>query len=269
MATSKPQLSPLVRIMFIVVALVLVAGVSLLIAPSLVGPRWPWALRPFATRFLGAVYAAEMVAVLFTLVINDWSVARLTIPQAVTFTTVVTGASLVWINNFDFSRVIVWLWFIIYTLPTLALGWFWWQYRAWPAVNPQPLGRLRSILLIEAAVLGSYGLASIIAPNWATAFWPWKIDAFHAQIYSALFMTGAIGAWIVAGGGNRYELLTLGWSQVVLGLGVIAALAIVEFGPDNLSVPWASIGTIIWVASFGLIALVGGVLIGRGMRQRS
>ncbi len=269
MATAKPQLSPFVRIMFVIVALVLVAGVSLLIAPSLVGPRWPWTLRPFATRFLGAVYAAEMVAVLFTLVINDWSVARLTIPQAVTFTTVVTGASLAWLSNFDFARPIVWLWFIIYIIPTLALGWFWWQYRAWPAVKPQALGIVRPILLIEAVVLASYGLASILAPAWATAFWPWKIDAFHAQIYSALFITGAMGAWIVAGGGNRHELLTLGWSQIVLGVGVITALAIVDFGADNLSVPWASLGTIIWVASFGLIALIGGLLIGRGLQNRS
>ncbi|MFD3163541.1 hypothetical protein [Herpetosiphon sp. NSE202] len=268
MATVKPQLSPWVRIMFVVVALVLIAGVSLLLAPSLVGPRWPWALRPFATRFLGAVYAAEMVAVVWTLVINDWSVARLTIPQAVTFTTVVTGASLAWLNNFDFARPIVWLWFIIYIIPTLVLGWFWWQYRAWPAVYPQALGWLRSTLLIEAVVLAGYGAACIVAPAWATAFWPWNIDAFHAQIYSALFITGAIGAWIVAGGGNRHELLTLGGSQVVLGLGVIAGLALVDFGAANLSVPWASLGSIIWVASFGLIAIVGGLLIGRGLQQR-
>src|SRR3954464_10459084 len=92
--SSNPPLSPWVRLLFLLVALVLCVGAGLLIAPALVMPRWLWQLTPFNARFLGAIYLAELSVVLPFLYYNRRSPGRVVLPSALTFVVLVSLLSL-------------------------------------------------------------------------------------------------------------------------------------------------------------------------------
>ena len=109
MPTANPRLTPLLRVFMVVVLLVLAAGVSLFLLPDLVGPRWPWRLTPFNTRFLGAFYLSELVAIVTLLVVNRWAPARLVLPMASLFTALVSGVSLLYLDRFDPGRPVTWI----------------------------------------------------------------------------------------------------------------------------------------------------------------
>jgi hypothetical protein len=85
-ADANPQLGDQVRVFALIVSIILVLGSSLLIVPTLVGPAWPWSIVPFNARFLGAIYLAELVAVLTWFLINRWSPVRFSLLLAVIFT---------------------------------------------------------------------------------------------------------------------------------------------------------------------------------------
>ena len=61
--TGNPIIAPLLRAVYILIAVVVLAGASLFFVPGLMVPRWPWSLAPFNTSFLGTIYVVELVAV--------------------------------------------------------------------------------------------------------------------------------------------------------------------------------------------------------------
>lgn len=250
---TNPGLSLLVRIFFGVVALVLIVGIALFFVPELVTRRWPWALTPFNTRFLGAFYLAELAVVLVQLRVNRWSPGRLALPLALAFTGLVSLVSLLYLNQFDFQHRAVWTWFIIYLGSALVSALFLWQYRrqpipeiAWPTSFNQ-----RTYLQIEAILLGLYGLGLLLAPALFSAFWPWKLDNFHGQLYSAIFTTGALGVWLLSRRAAAVEYLAVGLAQLVQGLFAILGLSIVDMAVHKLN--WAGPGTWLWIGLFALI----------------
>lgn len=250
---TNPGLSLLVRIFFGVVALVLIVGIALFFAPELVTRRWPWALTPFNTRFLGAFYLAELAVVLVQLRLNRWSPGRLTLPMALAFTGLVSLVSLLSLDQFDFQRRAVWTWFIVYLGSALVSALFLWQYRRQPTPEiARPTSSTRRIYLqVEAAALGLYGLGLLLAPALFSAFWPWKLDNFHGQLYSAIFTTGALGVWLLSRRAAAVEYLAVGLAQIVQGLFAIVGLIIVDMAVHKLN--WAGPGTWLWLGLFALI----------------
>jgi hypothetical protein len=103
-------------------------------------------------------------------------------------------------------------------------------------------------------------------PETVTAFWPWKIDAFHGRIYAATFLTPAVGAWIIRRSSAPSERLVLG-----LTLGTLCVLAILgtiwtSAGVSlEKQVNYASLGT--W-AFFGMNLLCGGAGLGLILSSR-
>ncbi|MCL4868705.1 MAG: hypothetical protein KJ063_07050 [Anaerolineae bacterium] len=169
-----------------------------------------------------------MAAVLILLVVNRWAPARLSLPVAVIFTLVVSLASLLYLNSFDLGRRAVRLWFFLYLVSFEITAIMWWAYRR-PAEQSRRLSpRWRRLLIGQAVVYGAYGLAMFFIPQSATAFWPWPVDGFHANIYSAVFFSAAAGAWIIRREAVAIERGTFGLSQLVLGSFAVAGLLIVD-----------------------------------------
>jgi hypothetical protein len=259
--SPSPSL-PLVRPFMVIVILVLMVGsFGLYFFPSWTVERWPWSLPPFHTRFLGAVYLSEFAAVLILLLTNRWAPARLSLPVAVSFTFFVSVASFLHLSNFDFSRRAVWLWFILYVISFFISAFLLWHYRRKPENASPTSALLRNILIVQSVVYGLYGLGLFIAPETFGAFWPWKIDAFHGNLYSSVFISGALGSLLLTRVAARIELLTLGLSQFVLGFFAIAGLFIVDAQVHR--VDWASPGVYLWLAMFGALIVVGAGLVGR------
>jgi hypothetical protein len=266
MTSTDPAIPRPLFIAFLIVALVLIAGASLFFVPGFIGPHWPWPLKPFNARFLGAVYCAEMVSVLLTLLLRDASPLRLSVTQASVFTAIVTLASVIQYAQFNFSRLIVWVWFVIYILPLMVFAYCLWRYHYLRLSGgmslPEP-GRL--YLLLQGIVLGVYCLALFVLPSLASGFWPWKIDAFHAQIYSAVFLTGAVGAWLLYRSANRLELITAGVTQGTLG--GLAVLGLLLVDRNVHTVDWSALGTWVWVGAFAWLTISGLVIVWQGRRS--
>src|SRR5689334_16882101 len=102
MAAHNPPLHPSFRIFTAIVVLVLLIGGGLFFMPAAIQPRWLWPLPPFHTRFLGAIYLAQMVGVVFLLISNRYAPARLAIPLGILFTAHVSIVSLLNSRLFDF-----------------------------------------------------------------------------------------------------------------------------------------------------------------------
>ncbi len=233
------------------------AGCGLLFYPPVMQPFWPWTLAPFNLRFLGALYAAALIAALLQAVSRRWSPARVVTPMIFVFTLVVTVFSFVHLERFDLSRLEAWIWFVLYIGVCLNAGVHLWLYRKLPLPQPalHPRGALRGMLWVVVVALGVYGLLMLVAPLAASAFWPWKLDAFHAQLYSVTFLTPALGAWVLLRGATRSDLRALGLTLALWGVLPILGLILADASVKRIR--WEADETLFWLALFGLMGMLG------------
>ena len=235
---------------------VLLVGVGLFVWPSLVRPRWPWEVAPFNARFLGGFYTAEFAVMLFLLIWNRWSPGRLILAMAFVFTLVVTATSLVHHGMFDFARKAPWLWYAVYLLSVLVSGYALWASRnREPVQGPRLPPFLKSWFTVEWALLAVYGAALLLYPLESSSFWPWSIDIFHAQTYSAIFLSGAVGVLLVSRNGTREDFTVVGVAELMVGTLAVLGLALTDAAVRR--VVWSAPGTIAWLALFALIAASG------------
>jgi hypothetical protein len=268
MATGNdnPPITPLLRWLTVVEVFVLVgAGVGLFFFTDFTRPHWPWEIRPFNARFVGAVYLTSMVAVLMMLAGGRWAPARLVLPMLFTFTLVVLIMTLLERSKFRYGYLATWIWFVLYVVLPINAAYHLWLYRRLPPADsaPVPAG-WRISLRVIGVVLALYGLLQFFAPELASAFWPWKIDAFHGRMYSAIFLTGAVGAFVVARTAAPIEYFTLGITYTVLGFFTLLGLALVDAVVRTID--WAALGTWVWVVAFSVSCVIGVVLM---LRARS
>lgn len=243
-----------------------VAGLSLYLLPGWTRDVWPWEITPFNTRFLGSIYLASLVSVASLTLVARRAPVRLVVPMIVAFTTVILVVSIVYTDRFEdrFSTI---AWWIIFIVTPPGSAYFAWHFRkiATPLASETPRS-LSRFLFLEGLVTGIYGILLLVAPTWSTAFWPWPIDDFHGRLYSAVFVTLAVGSLLVLRRGAPNELATLGATQLTLGLTAIAGFVIVD--ADVQKVDWSAVGTWIWIGGFALILLEGFGLTASGLAER-
>lgn len=255
-SSSNPHISPLlIAVTCLEVAVLFVAGGGLLIAHPLVTGIWPWSLAPFNLRFLGALYTAALLAAFLQSWFGKWAPARTVTTMIFVFTLVVTVCSFMHWNRFDPARVEVWVWFVLYIGVCLNAGAHLWWYRSVASAGFPPSSRSSAILITQAIVLGGYGLALMIAPEPAARLWPWKIDAFHAQLYSVTFLTPAVGALSLLRSATRIDWFTLGITQLAWGLLPIFALVIVDLQLHR--VDWLAWQVWFWTGLFVMTGAMG------------
>jgi hypothetical protein len=254
--SDNPPFPAALRLFSAGVIIVLIVGAGLFFAPELVKPRWPWAVTPFSARFLGGFYTAEMAVMAALLFWNRWSPGRLVLVMAFIFTVIVSAASFVNLGYFNFGRKAAWLWFAVYLGSAAVSGLFLWRARARPSATGVPLNpALRGYMLVETAILGLYGVIMLLSPLIISSTWPWPVDPFHVQVYSAIFLAGAGGTYLVWRSAPREELLVLGLAQFLVGL--LAILGFVITDAQVHKIDWTAIKTLCWLALFGWIGLSG------------
>lgn len=268
MTETNPKISPMLQFLtFVEVVVLFLAGFGLFFAPKLAGQIWPWDLLPFNARFLGAVYAASCLAAIMQTAYARWSPARLVTPMIFIFTTMIIVLSFAHLEQFDFQRWEVWVWFFLYIIIPVNAAYHLWLYRNLPAADSIPLTNYtRMILVTQAVILGLYGLALIFIPTIAKTIWSWEIDNFHAQLYSVTFLTPALGAYILTKGASKLEWQTLGLAQIVLGLFPIIGVVIVDAAAKR--VQWSDAGTWIWLTLFAAMFLIGLWMMGEAKKKK-
>lgn len=258
MDDSNPEITKLfLRVTAVESVVLIVAGLGLLLFPSIMRPLWPWELAPFNALLLGSIYSASLVATVMTVYFRRWMPARIVAPMIFLFATVVLVVSLANLDRFDLGHYSTWLWILLYVgIPANAAYYMFLQrglslHRSHPLANPW-----RNLLLVPVLGLGVYGLGLLIAPDTFSSFWPWGIDAFHGRMYSVAYLTPGLGALLLWRAAAPAESLTLGLTMVAGGLTPMVGLVIVD---DNVGgkVDWSTSGTWLWLGTFGIILAVG------------
>lgn len=264
--TDRPPNPPITLVLkgltLVEVLVLLGAGGGLFFLTDFTRALWPWDIPPFNARFLGAVYLASMVSVGAMLIAGRWAPARMVLPMLLTFTFTVLVISLVRLEAFVPDRWGTWGWFLLYVVIPLNAAAHIVLYRQLPPADRSPVPMVwRVVLLAFVLVLGIYGVAELAAPEPATAFWPWRIDAFHGQMYSAVFLTAAVGALWLSRAAARAEYFTLGVTYAVLGFFAILGLITVDASAHR--VDWTAAGTWLWLAVFAATLIAGLALMGQ------
>lgn len=261
---ENPKIAPFLRGFTLVEALVLVvAGFGLFLFPEILRPLWPWELAPFNTRFLGAIYLSAMVPVAIMYLSGRWSPARPVLWAIFTFTFIVLVVSLFHITRFDLKTAAAWVWFGLYLALPVSAGYHLWLYRSMPTDHLNTVPRnWRYILRGTSLLLALYGLGLILLPSTFSRLFPWKLDVFHSQLYSATFITGAVILITVAIVATRAEFLTAGLTEVTFGVFAILGLIIVDAAVKKID--WSAPNTLAWLVSMAILALLGTVMIVAG-----
>ncbi|MEL6402683.1 MAG: hypothetical protein AAFR26_26965 [Cyanobacteria bacterium J06626_4] len=240
--------------------LLLLVGGSLFFFPEFARSRWVWSLTPFNTRFLGAIYLASLVGLSMLLVMRRALAVRLMVPMMWVFTTVVVVVSCLQIEQFDLTRRTTAIWFGVYAADCLGSSYYLWHYRKPIFTVSQPLPRpWQRYLQWQAAVLGIYGFGLLLLPAQFGQFWPWPLDAFHCQLYSGMFLTGAAGAALLTRQATAMELWAFGLIQLTLSGLVLVGVVMVDIAVRRIN--WGSFGSWAWMGAVLLLAIVGLALI--------
>ncbi|HEY3475223.1 MAG TPA: hypothetical protein VGK56_11480, partial [Anaerolineales bacterium] len=215
-------------------SVVFVAGILLFFLPGLASELWAWSIPPFNSRFVGSVYLAAYLPLIIFWFVPRWIPGRLTLWMILTFTTLVMITMLIHSNVFAWDRLATFIFWPLYVFLPLNSAFFLMKSKeAGNAKGYDGPAYLHILLLIFALLGAAYGLGLLVAPEALTRFWPWAVDAFHARMYAAAFVTPAIAAWILSSR-RRHAAEYLGF-----GLNLIAGgfLPIVGTLWTNMQVP--------------------------------
>ncbi|MFN8373133.1 MAG: hypothetical protein U0694_09700 [Anaerolineae bacterium] len=264
--TQNPPIPRLLYFVTLIEVLVLfTAGGGLFFAPEFTNTLWPWALTPFNTRFLGAVYLASMSAVVLMVLKNRWSPTRPVLRVIFSFTLIVLIVSILYNASFDFQRWGTWLWYALYIVLPLNSAYHLWLLRHMPTTHLSPTPRMWStITRVLGLILILYGVGLLLLPAVFSRFFPWLLDDFHSQLYSAVFVGGGVGLLTVSSSTDGWEFMAAGVPLCVLGVLAIAGLLLVDAAVQRMV--WTEIGVWLWLGAFALMAVMGVSIMVTGSR---
>lgn len=269
---DQGELNPRVRSdlrLFMLVEIFILAptGTALFFATEFAQSIWPWELTPFNARFIGGFYLAAALAAALVLILGRWAPARILTTLAFLFTGLVLLVSIGHVDRFDFGRPLTWLWFMLYGLIPAYTGYALWVHRRFRA-DGYPVPRaLRLALIVPGAVMGAYGIGLLIAPVVLTAFWPWPVDPFHGRLYAAIPLVPALTALLLGRRAAPADLAGMGATLIAASVWILLGLLVTDASTD--SVPWGTVGTLVWVGGFVYIAVVGLAMVSVSRRART
>lgn len=111
-----------------------------------------------------------MIAAVMQTAYARWSPTRIVTPMIFIFTFIIILLSLVHLDQFDFQRPEVWIWFALYIVIPINAGVHIYLYRQIPpadTTSPSAFGK--TLLLVQGVILGVYGVALLIIPTTAAS----------------------------------------------------------------------------------------------------
>ncbi|MGD1899581.1 MAG: hypothetical protein ACFB16_21880 [Phormidesmis sp.] len=267
---SQPATLPplLLTIVTVSIVLLIVVGGALFCFPELAQSRWVWPLKPFNTRFLGAIYLTALVGLASLIVSRRIVLIRLVIPMMWVFTTIVLMVSCLQIQQFNPGRRATDIWFWLYLVDCVGASYYWGYFRfhtytelrRLPGLWPMGLG-------FQSGVLGAYGLSLLFAPVAAGGAWLWPLDVFHSQLYSAIFLTGSVGSALLSRQASAVETRALGAVQVTFSSLVLLGIWLVD--REVQVIDWGLWVNWMWVVAIALLGLIGLGLIKQSTLEKS
>ena len=263
-STDNPRIPVFLRIVTIIECLVVFTAAFVLFFFPQVGKQvWSWAVPPYNSRYIGAIYFAALLPLVIFAISGKWSPGRMVLWMIFTFTFSIGVVMFIHVSAFDWTRWSTYaFWFLYLFLPlNSAIHLFLYRRTVVQVEKTAPLS-WRRILLVISFLLAVYGMGLLLFPEFTASFWPWSINAFHGRIYAATFFTPAVGAWIVSRKHASVEVSTLGLTLVTLGIFSLAGLlwASSTLPPEN-QVDFGDPGTWLFLG-MNIVITLAGVAIG-------
>ncbi|HET7717476.1 MAG TPA: hypothetical protein VFK86_17780, partial [Bauldia sp.] len=221
--------------------LVTIAGTQLFALAEQTDFYFAWTIKPPLTAaFLGASYWASLFLLLDIVLVATWRQARAGLISILAFTTLTLILTLLHLDRFHFGAsqtlpvIAAWAWLVVYVVTPVAFALSLWAQLRIPGDDSPPSGPLPSLLralfLIQAGILIVFGVALLVAPTAAAAWWPGPLTPLTGQ---------AVGAWLVAvaiaGAGvlvDNDRRSAAGPAQSYAFFGILQLLAVARFSGD-------------------------------------
>ena len=255
---SNPWLSPILRLFLLLIApLILLLGIRLLLSPSSASDWWPWPLTFYDAVFFGSFCLAEAAAILIFLVVTRWAPGRIVIPSWVIFTSLVALVSLINWQRFDSRRPETWVWLGMYITAPLLGAYFWWRYHKYPPALPRRLPTFwQHWLSAQCIIIGLLGAGLLLIPGMLSRAWPWPLDSLTAQVFGAIFLANAVGAFLLLRTAAPIECAAYGLPQAILGLGAVFTLMLANAGiGQNTMLASTNLVSLLIFTAFGVSGL--------------
>jgi hypothetical protein len=127
LTTSGPLTIWLRRLLIFEVAVLGLFGLFLIVNPTWLDLRWPWALTEFDARIIAAWFLGWATWAGSLVLATDWEDARRGIQLNILFGAAICTTLVVFRTQFDFSRMPTTAYALGAVLLTLGLGFFYWQ----------------------------------------------------------------------------------------------------------------------------------------------
>ena len=234
--------------------------------PDKVDKAIPWLVPPLHARFLGAMYLSGTTFMIGGILSQYYAEVRVMIRVILIWTGMLFVVSLFYLNEFDYSRAQVWIWFGAYIIYPLIALWLMWNDRnlrenisgvslpAW----------VRNYLLMQGIVVTALALVLLLAADFMVSVWPWKITRLLAQIYSAPFLAYGLSSLMLSRLSTWNEIRVVVTATFVFAIGVLLASFI-----HNALFLFANISTWLWFGGFLLATLILGFITMQAIRQRT
>jgi len=166
------------------------------------------------------------------------------------------------LQQFDAGRKATDIWFWLYLVDCVGASYYWGYFRSYNFVGLRRLPLPWALGLgVQSGLLGMYGLSLLFAPVVTGGAWMWPLDVFHAQLYSSIFLTGAVGSALLSRWATVAEIRTLGAVQLTFSSLVLLGIWLVD--KDIQRINWGLFVNWVWVGAIALLGLIGLGLIRR------
>ena len=263
-AMQARKLTTALRVAFFVFsALALIAGIQLFVMSGHTDEFFSWTIEPPLTAaFLGALYWAALVLILWAATRETWAEARPTAYPVLVIAVLLLIATIVHIDRFHLDSLFGWFWVVVYAaVCPLLLILYALQLRE-PGADlkgsrslPLPL---RLALGAEAAALLGAGAVLFLAPGTAADLWPWTLTPLTSRAMGAFVLGIGVTAAIAVRENDLDSFRGGAYAYTVLGALELLAAAIHsgDFGDDGLAtgVYLACLAAILLTGLYGSLA---------------
>ena len=225
--------------------------------PNQVDKAIPWLVPPLHARFLGAMYLSGTAFMIGGILSHYYGEVRVMVRVIPIWTGMLFIVSLFYLNEFDYSRAQVWIWFGAYLIYPLIALWLMWNDRHFGeqisgAVLP---GWVRGYLAIQGVIVTILALSLLFFPESMVAVWPWKITRLLAQIYSAPFLAYGLSSLMLSRQQTWTEIRVVVMATFVFALGVLLA-SFIHYQLFAL----INVSSLLWFGGFLLATIMLGLL---------
>lgn len=232
--------------------------------PNQVDKAIPWLVPPLHARFLGAMYLSGAAFMLGGILAHYYGEVRVMVRVIPIWTGMLFIVSLFYLNEFDYSRTQVWIWFGAYLIYPLIALWLMWNDRHRRENIPGTAlpAWVRRYFAIQGLIVTILALSLFLFPEFMVKVWPWKITQLLAQIYSAPFLAYGLSSLMLSRQQTWAAIRVVVMATFVFAFGVLLASFIHRqlFALINVS-------TFIWFGGFLLATIILGLLTMRTLRE--